>query len=294
MNGKLRNLVAMLIFGSIGVFIKEINLSSSEIAFTRGVIGSLCLFLVCLFIKQKLSWKGIRENIWLLCFSGAAIGINWMLLFEAYKYTTISNATLSYYVAPIFVILSAPFVLKERITPVKGCCVFAAMVGLILILYDGGVSSKGTYNHTLGILYGLLAAMFYASAILMNKFIHELSGVETTLVQLIGATIVLMPYVFIKEHMTLGEIELSSVFLILIVGVVHTGLAYFLYFTSLQELNGQTIAILSYIDPISAVIIAAIVLGERMSLVQMFGGILILGATYLSERLTGRKKAIDG
>lgn len=293
MNGKFRLITAMLIFGSIGAFVKEINLSSSEIAFLRGVIGSLFLICASLFIKQKLSFKSIKENGLLLILSGSAIGINWMLLFQAYKYTTISNATLSYYFAPIFVVILAPFVLKEKLTILKVGCIIAAMMGLFLIVNNGASSTSGSYNHAVGILYGLSAAVFYASVILMNKFIRDLSGFETTLVQLIVATLVLLPYVFMKDHLTVSVLNLNSIILILIIGIVHTGIAYFLYFTSIQELKGQTIAVLSYIDPISAVIIAAIFLGESMSFIQMLGGILILGSTFLSERLETKAQKLN-
>jgi RarD protein len=282
--GKVKNVTAMLIFGSIGVFVKNINLSSSEIALLRGIIGSLFLICASFFVRQKFSFQSMKENIVLLLLSGAALGINWIFLFQSYKYTTISNATLSYYFAPVFVMILAPFVLKEKLTLVKAGCISAAMIGLFLVMNtDGGTS--GAYNHPVGILYGLSAAILYASVILMNKFIKNLSGFETTLVQLMVAAIVLFPYVLLKDHLHSSSINSRSILLILILGVVHTGIAYFLYFTSFQELKGQTIAVLSYIDPISAVVFAAIFLGEGMGFIQIIGGILILGSTFLSERL---------
>lgn len=285
MGAKFKLVTAMLIFGSIGVFVKNVNLSSSEIAFLRGIIGSLFLIGASFFLKQKPSLAKIRQNFLLLILSGGAIGLNWILLFQSYRYTTISNATLSYYFAPIFVMILAPFVLKEKLTRAKIGCIFAAMVGLVLIVNTGGRDTGGTYHHLTGILYGLSAAVFYASAVLMNKFIRRLSGFETTIIQLMLAALVLFPYVVFKDQLVLSGLNPSSIFLILIIGIVHTGIAYFLYFTSLQELKGQTIAVLSYIDPISAVVIASILLGESMNLFQIIGGILILGATFLSERV---------
>lgn len=289
MSGKFRIITAMLIFGSIGVFVKKINLPSSEIAFLRGVIGSVFLICTSFLIRQKLSLKALKENALLLTLSGAGIGLNWIFLFESYKYTTISNATLSYYFAPVFVMILAPYILKEKLTPLKVGCILMAMLGLVLIVYTGGSDSGGMYNHTVGILYGLSAAVLYASVILMNKFIKNLSGYVTTLVQLLVAALVLLPYIVMKEHMSFSGINSSSILFILILGIIHTGIAYFLYFTAVKELKGQTIAVLSYIDPISAVIIAAIFLGESMSTVQMIGGVLILSSTFLSERL--EKKA---
>lgn len=286
MGSKYKIITAMLIFGSIGIFVKGIHLSSGEIAFLRGVIGSLFLIVASFVVKQKLSLKLIKANLVLLILSGAAIGFNWILLFEAYRYTTISNATLSYYFAPVFVMILAPFVLKEKLTLVKTGCILAAMSGLFMVVQIGGANGGDNYHHPLGIFYGLCAAALYASVILMNKFIKNLSGFETTLTQLMVAAIVLFPYIMLSGGFDFTGIDTKTILLILIVGIVHTGFAYFLYFAAVKELLGQTIAVLSYIDPISAVIMAAIVLGESMTILQIIGGILILSSTFLSEKLS--------
>jgi RarD protein len=290
-NAKLKIVMAMLIFGSIGVFVKNIKLSSSEIAFLRGIIGSVFLIVSSILLKQKPSFGAIKKNIMLLVLSGATIGCNWIFLFQAYKYTTISNATLSYYFAPIFVMIAAPLILKERLTLVKASCIIGAMIGLFLINL-GGSDTSNSSEHLIGILYGLSAAVLYACVILMNKFIRDLSGFETTLIQLMISSLVLLPYIFMVDHMDFSGLNSHSMILILILGILHTGIAYFLYFTSLKELKGQTIAVLSYIDPISAVFIAAILLGESMNFIQILGGVLILGSTFLSERSPQSRKFI--
>ncbi|WP_083642438.1 EamA family transporter [Desulfosporosinus metallidurans] len=157
------------------------------------------------------------------------------------------------------------------------------------LINTGGSSPSGSYNHVVGILYGLLAAVLYASVILMNKFIKNLSGFETTLVQLMVSSLVLIPYILMIDPMNFSGVNSHSIIYILILGIFHTGIAYFLYFTAIKELEGQIIAVLSYIDPISAVIIAAVVLGESMIFIQIIGGILILGSTFLSERLETKR-----
>lgn len=260
-------------------------MTSSEIAFFRGVIGSLFLLIASFLVKHKPSYKALKENAPLLLLSGGAIGLNWIFLFESYRYTTISNATISYYFAPIFVMILAPWILKEKLTSVKVVCIVMAMIGLFLIVNPGSGSTSSGQNNTVGILYGLSAAALYASVILMNKFIKNLSGFETTLVQLLAGALVLLPYILWQGNLNFAGLNSTSIIFILILGIVHTGLAYFLYFTSLQKLKGQTIAVLSYIDPISAVIIAAIFLKEGMNLIQIIGGALVLGSTFLSEKL---------
>lgn len=274
----------MIIYGSIGTFIRNIDLFPGEIAFLRAAIGSMFLIGVSFFFKQQSSYKFIKKNILLLILSGTALGINWIFLFQAYEYTSIANATLSYYFAPLHVIVLASFILKEKLTPFRIGCVLAAMLGLSLIVMFDGDPLYYSYNHIPGIAYGLLASVFYASVILMNKFIKSLSGFATTLVQLMCAALVLLPYAALKDGLGFLSVSPTSIFLVLTVGIIHTGIAYLLFFSAIKDLKGQTIAVMSYIDPISAVIIAAIFLGESMSFIQITGGIFILGSTFLSEK----------
>lgn len=278
----------MLIFGSVGLFVRNINLSSAQIALTRGIIGSLFLMIASKLMKQKISWKAVRPNLLLLILSGAAIGFNWILLFQAYKYTTIPNATLSYYFAPVFVVFLSPLVLKEKLTVIKTLCIIGAVIGMVFIVGIGEVPGK---NHLIGIGYGLLAAVLYASVVLMNKFLRGLSGLETTLVQISTASVVLLPYVLLTNKFQAVKLDGKSLVSLLIVGILHTGVAYLLYFIAFQKLKGQTIAAFSYIDPISAIFMSSIFLGEKMTALQLFGGVLILGSTFLSE-FYGRKQEL--
>lgn len=291
MKAKLKMIAAMLIFGSIGVFVKNINLSSLEIAFLRAFIGSLFLISAGFLLKQKVSIKSIKENILLLLLSGGAIGLNWLCLFEAYNYTTVSIATFSYYFVSIFVLILSPIVLKEKLTTKKVICIIVAMLGLFLILRGDGNSTNTSYNHLKGITYGLLGAALYAGVIMMNKFIKDLSGFETTLIQLMVAALVLFPRILYQGSIELTKIDMKSWLLILLLGLIHTGFAYMLYFTAIKELEGPSIAILSYIDPISAVAFSTLFLRETMTINQVIGGILILGSTFLSER--GQKEHND-
>ena len=282
MGAKLRNIIAMLIFGTIGLFVKNIDLNSSEIALTRGFIGGITLLFAMALLRKKVSIEAIKRNIYLLIFSGFAVGLNWIFLFQGYKYTSISNTTLSYYFAPIFVTILAPFILKEKLTLSKFLCVLMALVGMFCIVGVDGINGGSAL---IGIAYGLLAAGFYASVILMNKFLKGIDSLEITIIQLLSATITLLPYVLYMDSGKSLNISLNSIPYILILGIVHTGIAYLLYFSSLQELKGQTIAVLSYIDPVFAIIISAIILKEHLGILQIIGGVLILGSSFLSEIL---------
>jgi RarD protein len=285
--GKIKMIVTMLIFGSVGLFVKNINLSSSEIALLRGVIGCITLIAAGLLINQTIRFRTTKKNIMLLCLSGGALGFNWMFLFEAYRYTTISNATISYYFAPIFVMILAPFILKEKMTRFKVGSIIAAIIGIFFIVgIDNG--DRISQHHVMGVFFGLLAAAFYASVMFINKFIRNLSDQETTIGQLAMASIVILPYVFVTEGLNVKNLDIQSLLFILIVGILHTGFAYMLYFSALKQLDGQRIALYSYIDPIFAIVLSALLLNETFTFIQAVGGTLILGATFINEQKNAR------
>ncbi|MFJ8244378.1 DMT family transporter [Peribacillus asahii] len=282
MKSNIQFLLSMIIFGTIGVFVRYIDLSSSEIALLRGLIGSFFLMTVMFMMKKKFSWALVKANALVLLLSSIALGGNWIFLFQAYKHTTISNAALSYYFAPVFVLILSPLVLKEKLSAKKIICIGIAMLGMLLIVGNSGVSTSGL-GHLLGIGYGLMAAIFYASLMLFNKFIKNMDGLEITFIQLGTSTLLLMPYVFFTEGFGILEVSSSSIPFILILGIVHTGIGFLLFFSGMQKLKGQSIAALSYTDPITSLVISAVILQEQMTVVQMLGGALLLGSTFVSE-----------
>ena len=277
---------AMTVFGTVGLFVRRIPLASGEIALYRAVLAALLIGGYLLVTGQKPDLRSMRKQLPLLIFSGVAIGINWILLFEAYRYTTVSVATLSYYFAPVIVIVVSSLLFREKLTGKQVLCFVMSTVGLALITVNGDLGKGGT--DALGILFGLGAACFYATVILLNKFIREVDGIQRTFLQFLVAILVLVPYVLCTGGIHLGTLQGSGILCLLIVGLVHTGIAYCVYFTALKELPGQKAAILSYIDPLVAVLVSVVLLGESMSPLQVFGGLLILGFTLWNE-LSGSK-----
>lgn len=282
MKSKFSFLLSMIIFGTIGIFVRYIDLSSSEIALLRGLIGSLFLITVMFIMKKKISWAYVKGNALILLLSSIALGGNWIFFFQAYKHTTISNAVLSYYFAPVFVLILSPLVLKEKLSAKKIICIGVAMLGMLFIVGSSGVSTSGL-DHLIGIGYGLLAAAFYATLMLLNKFIKNMDGLEITLIQLGTATMLLIPYVFLTEGFGILEVSSSSIPFIFILGIVHTGIGFLLFFSGMQKLKGQSIAALSYADPITSLVISAVILQEQTTFVQMLGGALLLSSTFVSE-----------
>ena len=289
MNATFKLTLSMIIFGTIGIFRRYIPLPSSLVAMTRGLTGMLFLLLVMVLRKRGMNRTAVRRKLGLLCLSGAAIGVNWILLFEAYNYTSVATATLCYYLAPMFVILASPLVVGERLTAKKLICVLTALLGMVFV--SGVLESGGGSSDLKGVLLGLGAAVLYASVVLMNKQLGDVPAYDRTIVQLGSSAAVLLPYVLLTENLGALSFTPGTIALLLVVGVVHTGIAYALYFGSLMQLKAQTAAILSYIDPVVAVLLSALVLREHMSLLSGLGAILVLGAAVVSELPSRRKKA---
>lgn len=286
MNAKLMLSISMIIFGTIGLLSRNIAVSSGELALYRAVLASVLLIVYLLIKNERIHFKEIKKELIFLLLSGMAMGVNWILLFEAYKYTTISAATLSYYFAPVLVTVICPFLFREKLTKIQITCFIMSTIGLVLITGIGNVGESGT--DLIGILFGLGAAVFYATVILLNKFIKKVEGIHRTLLQFLAAIIILIPYVCFTGGCSLGNLDSKGWICLLVIGLVHTGITYCMYFSALKELKGQETAILSYIDPLVAVLISVLVLGEPMSGWQIVGGVCILGFTLWNE-LSGEK-----
>ncbi|MBQ3438271.1 MAG: EamA family transporter [Fusobacterium sp.] len=281
---RLMLILSTFIFGTVGLIVNYIDLPSSIISAGRGFIGMLSLIVIIILKKKKISFKNIRKNFKNLFLSGLFIGINWIFIFEAYKYSSVATATLILYLAPIFMILASPFVLKEKLSIRKIICSFIALLGMIFI--SGFLDSKGvSRNEIRGIILALFAAIFYACVIFFNKSLKRISSFDMTIVQLGVAALVSFPYALIVDNLSELEFNFKSVILLIYIGVINTGITYAMYFNSVRHLKAQTVAIFSYVDPVVAVILSALILKEEVTVFTIIGAILILGSTLVSELL---------
>ena len=273
---------SLVIYGTIGIFRRYIPLSSGVLACARGVIGALFL-LGLLAVRKRPFDRASVGTRWLpLLVSGALIGFNWIFLFEAYRCTTVATATLCYYMQPVIVVLVSPLLFREHLPPRKIVCVAVALLGMVFVsgVTEGGLPAGGEAK---GILYGLAAAALYASVVLLNKTIQGVGTYEKTILQLAAAAVVLVPYLAVTEDFSALALTPFAVAMVLVVGVVHTGIAYGLYFGSMDGLRAQTVALMSYIDPVTAILLSALLLHEPMTPLGILGAALVLGSTIVSE-----------
>ena len=270
---------SMITWGSLGIFVKNIPLSSVQISLARAIVGTLFLVMVYILQKNKMDMQNVKKYLPHLIYSGFAIGFNWVLLFEAYNYVPVSIATLTYYCAPAFVIIASSVVLKEKLTNAKVVGVVTAMIGMAMVnLTSFEVGSAK------GVVFGLAAAALYASVTITNKKVKGFSGLEVTLIQLFCASLVLIPYTMLTSSVgEIFKIDMRGMIFLAILCVFHTGVCYWMYFVSLQKLPAYSVAMLSFLDPVSTLFMSALFLNENMSPIQMSGAFVIIGGAMLCE-----------
>jgi len=270
--------ISMVIFGTLGAVIRFINLPSSEISLIRGLLGVMFLTPFLLVNRRKGMLDDLRANYITLLLTGTALAVNWILYTNAFRYTTIALATISYYIAPVIAVMLSIVFMKERISILKVVCIGFTLTGMVLMI-NTGKSDNTSYDHFTGILFGFSAAFCYASLMVLNKFIRNLNGLETTLLQLFLSALVLFPYAFFAGEMKPLLQDERSLYILLVLGVVHTGLGFLLFFTGIKGLTTQEIAILSYLDPLTSVLLSCFIFHERMTAMQITGAIMICGVT---------------
>ena len=186
---------------------------------------------------------------------------------------------------PVFFILAAAVVMKEKLTLKNVLCVFAALIGMGMVSgfsFSNNLSIGNTADSK-GIILGLAAAILYTTVVLISKHLKDIDGVNVSLVQLATSAVVLIPYVLIVEDTSEIIFTPLNVSMLLVIGIVHTGIAYALYYSCLKDLKSQTVALYSYIDPVVSVLLAILILNESMNFVKLIGAILILGSAITGE-----------
>ena len=286
---RLQLIFSMLLFGTIGTLARYINMPSSIICLGRAFFGVITILILLGARKEKPDAEAIRRNIWWLLLSSTLMCCNWICQFEAYKYTTIAAATLCYYMQPVFYILAGAVVLREKLTTKKVACVAAAFCGMILV---SGVLQIGFHISELkGAVFGVTGGFFYAMVVLINKYMKDISPVNTTIMQLALVSVIMLPYSAATGAFSEVNVTLIGVICLLILGVLHTGIGYIIYFDAVNKLPAQTVGILGYIDPVEAGMLSAFLLKEPVNIYTVIGAVMILGAAAVSE-LTGDRKTV--
>ena len=278
---RIKYITAVILYGTIGMLLRYVRLPSENVALCRGILGSAFILEFLKVKGRRVDRTAIRRNLKWLALGGVCLGLNWIFLFSAYMQTTVAIASLCNYMAPIIVILIAPAVLREKLDRRKMPCVLAAFAGIVLVsgVWNGSVGSVS------GLIMGLAAALCFVVIVICNRKIRDIQALDKAVVQLAISAVTILPYVLVKNGGTPLNLDTGSVLIILVLGLVHTGFAYCLYFSGMGSLPVQTVAILGYLEPVVSVLCSAFFLHETMDAAGWIGAALIIGAAVVSETL---------
>lgn len=285
---KFQIVIAVVIFGTIGIVSRFIPLCSSGIVFYRAMLASLFLILVSIITKRKFSVAKIKQNSLLLFFAGGFMGLNWVLQFESFNVASVSVGTACYNIMPVFVILLTPIMFKQKLTFKSVICVLIAMLGIVFV---SNVFVTGVKSHELlGCIYGVLGGFFYALGVMTTKKMSDIDSYDKIIFEFLVSMLIMIPYVIVSKNgsflfnagLAMRDV-IIGIIAILALGIVHTGIAYIMYYDSVNFLATDEIAIFSYIEPVTALILSFVLLHEKMNIYQLFGTILILASTFVAN-----------
>jgi len=281
---RIKLVLVMIIWGSLGVFTRSIPLSALSLAFLRALIALPVLFVVMKMKKSdKVKWTLLKPYL----ISGVLLGFGWLTLFYGFKHTSISSAVMIYNMCPVYVMIAAPLLLKETISKIQIAVIFVSFLGLCLIVSHN--LSEG-YGY-MGLALSAISGMLYATIVLINRSIKvRVDNQTATFVQIFTAMIVLLPFVLIDGTiLTVVDLDSRAVTYTILLGILHTSVAYTMFFSLYTHMKSVEIVSYSYLEPLFGILFSVIFLGETLTLPQIMGGILILGSTYIGEMLKDRK-----
>lgn len=280
---RIKLVIIMIIWGSLGVFTKSIPLSALSLAFLRALIALPVLFVIMKMKKtEKVKWPLLKPYL----ISGVLLGFGWLTLFYGFKHTSISSAVMIYNMCPIYVMIAAPLVLKESISKIQIAVIFVSFLGLSLIVGQNLLEGYGS----MGLVLSAISGMIYATIVLINRSIEARVDNQTaTFVQIFTAMLVLLPFVLMDgDILKVVSLNAMAGTYTILLGVLHTGVAYTMFFSLYTHMKSVEIVSYSYLEPLFGILFSVIFVGETLTFPQIIGGILILGSAYIGEMFKDR------
>ena len=275
-------------FGTIGIVTHFIPLSSAAIVFYRALLGGIFIILMTCLSGKVVNVKALGDHFFVLIWTGFFMGLNWVFQFEAFRVSTVAIGTVCYNTMPIFLLIIASFMFKEKITFKSVICIIVATIGVILVsnVINTGIRS----NEVLGCFYGILGAVNYALIVVFNRKLSHIETHDKVIFQFIFSAIIMFIYVVLIQGKSLFfEASISNkdlligIICLLLLSFFHTGFCYVHYFNAVSRLKAETVAILTYIDPVVALFTSYFLLKEKTTGLQMLGAALILLSTLVNE-----------
>lgn len=270
----------LILFGLNGIVSSKILLSSMNIVLFRTFLGSILLLGIFWCTRDKLQVRAYPKQTLMLVLSGVSMGLSWIFLYEAYVRIGVGMSSITYYCGPVLVMFLAPVVFKKKITLVNKVCFGVVFIGILLVSLPDMTGTAAMDGF--GLVCGFASAVLHALMVIFTMKAPDITGVKNSMLQLMVSFFTVLVFALIK-----GGIQFPTTttewFWLLFLGFVNTGLGCYLYFSEISKLPVTTVSILGYLEPLSAVVFAMLLLGETLSVFELIGGGMILAGAVVSE-----------
>lgn len=282
----LKMVLGVTISGSLGVFIKNIAMDRGQIMAIRTFLGGVFLTLVFILGRREFSWVNLKKNLLKLMVSGSLFGISGLFIFLSYDAVGVAMSSIIYSLNPVFIFTISIVILGEKFSYKKALGLIISLIGLFLV--NGFRLESLSLNGKLS--YGLIAAILYGLMAIINKKVEGLDSILITIVQLFAASISLGIYLGLKGELALEIPSGNGLLYLLIVSFLHTGYAMKLYYEGIQNLPAQSVALISYMEALSAILASSLILKESLNFHEILGALLIIGGALAGEILDNKSK----
>ncbi|MFZ2314898.1 MAG: EamA family transporter [Gammaproteobacteria bacterium] len=261
-------ILSMILWGTLGLFVLWSGMAAVDVAFYRCLIGALVMG--CWMIKSKEKIE-IDKNFPVVALAGICLVLNWIFLFKSFQVSSITIGNMSYYLQPVILIILGIFFYNEKVSFKQWIFILLALCGVLLTMDLHQLNSP---NVVLGATFALFAALLYSFVTLLMKRVN-LSYFKVIFIQLSIGMLILLPFVHFQP------LSLVAIVCLVVIGTVHTLLAYFLYYGAIKKTDLTKVAILSYLDPIVAIASDILFFNRQLDVYQIIGIFLTFGALYL-------------
>jgi len=277
--------ISVLLFGLSGLFGKLLSQPAEIIVLGRVCLSSLFLFCLCSARKQSLRVKDRPMTI-KLCASGLLLAFHWFCFFRSIQISTVSVGLLTFALFPVIVSVCEPFLFSERLSKRDLFLAFSAFFGVLLLCG----SASNSRELLPGLLWGFLSAVSYAALALINRsFSSRLKAAVIAFYQQLTAAAALMPALFLARPV----FSPKDIWLIAFLGVVCTGVAHTLFISSLRQIKARTAGVVSLLEPVYGILLAALWLREQPAFPELLGGGVILFSAVLAT-ITKKEAQLNG
>jgi len=270
--------------GTIGVLARFAALPAEHITFYRLFLGAICLLLYMLSTAKRtqILHRPSKRTI----INGVLLAAFMVFYIQAMNYTSMANAVMLIYLAPLLCAVIAHFIFSEKLNLLNAIVIVLALIGFAMMM-EFSISFSGSADESLGLFYGVLSLLSYSGFMLINRKPSECTPYQSTLVQLLVGALCMLPFVLVSSKTP----TIIQGYWLIAIGILPGFIAILCAVKALRNLPSVTFGTVAYLEPVAVVCFAWGLFGETLNMMQLLGCSFIIFAGVAQGVLSNKDKA---